>query len=90
MTVQALLVLAAVASVAAFVAMGWDKYCATRRWRRIPESTLHGLELIGGWPGSLLAQRLFRHKTVKTKYQVAFWAAAVLNVAIIAAVWWYA
>ncbi|HMN97701.1 MAG TPA: DUF1294 domain-containing protein [Phycisphaerales bacterium] len=89
MTVQALIVLAAVASVASFVAMAWDKHCAIRRWRRIPESTLHGLELLGGWPGSLLAQRLFRHKTDKPRYQIIFWIATIVNVAVIAAAWRY-
>lgn len=42
------------------------------RWRT-PEATLHFLELLGGWPGSFLAQRHFRHKIAKGSYQVVFW-----------------
>ncbi len=42
-------------------------------WRR-PESTLHCAEMIGGWPAAFLAQRIFRHKISKTRYQVTFWA----------------
>lgn len=30
---------------------------------RIPERTLHLADLLGGWPGGLLARRAFRHKT---------------------------
>lgn len=32
---------------------------------RIRERTLHLWELLGGWPGALLAQRWLRHQTVK-------------------------
>lgn len=43
----------------------------SRRWR-ISEATLHGLELIGGWPGAFLAQRRLRHKCSKGRYQFTF------------------
>ena len=32
------------------------------------------MELLGGWPGTLIAQQLFRHKTRKTSYLVTLWA----------------
>ena len=68
-----------VASVAAFVAYGVDKSAAQRgRWRT-PESTLHVLSLIGGWPGALVAQRVFRHKSRKQSFRAAFYFTAVLN-----------
>lgn len=45
-----------------------DKYSAqTNRWRT-PESTLHFLSLIGGWPGALFAQKALRHKTSKSEF----------------------
>ena len=71
----------AAASVAAFVAYVLDKVAAKSKRRRIPESTLHLLGLIGGWPGALVAQSLVRHKTRKREFQVLFWVAVVLNVA---------
>ena len=46
---------------------------------RIPESTLHLMELLGGWPGAFLSQRIFRHKTSKLSYQVAFWIIVLLH-----------
>jgi uncharacterized membrane protein YsdA (DUF1294 family) len=46
---------------------------------RTKESTLHRFGLIGGWPGALLAQRVFRHKSRKREFQIVFWATIVLN-----------
>jgi uncharacterized membrane protein YsdA (DUF1294 family) len=61
------------ASVFAFLAYRGDKRRAEAGAWRIPESTLHLLELIGGWPGAFLGQRTFRHKTAKVSYQIIFW-----------------
>jgi len=68
--------------LAAFASFGWDKRRARRGKRRIPESTLHMLELFGGWPGSYLGQRIFRHKTLKQSYQVYFWLIVFLYQAV--------
>jgi len=67
------------ASLIAFIAYALDKAAARAGRRRTPENTLHLLALIGGWPGALLAQRQFRHKTAKTSFRVVFWATVLLN-----------
>ena len=73
------IVIYAGASLIAFVAYALDKAAARAgRWRT-QESTLHLLALLGGWPGALLAQRQFRHKTAKTSFRVVFWATVLLN-----------
>lgn len=56
-----------------------DKRSALRGERRIPEKTLHLLELFGGWPGALLAQQVFRHKTRKWSFQLLFWLIVLLH-----------
>lgn len=58
-----------------------DKAAAQRNRWRTPESTLHLLALLGGWPGALVAQGLFHHKTSKRSFQRTFWTTVVLNVA---------
>ncbi|RYF16673.1 MAG: DUF1294 domain-containing protein [Comamonadaceae bacterium] len=70
-----------VASLVAFVAYAIDKSAATRGEWRTQESTLHLLALAGGWPGALLAQQLFRHKSAKAEFRTVFWATVIFNVA---------
>jgi uncharacterized membrane protein YsdA (DUF1294 family)/cold shock CspA family protein len=63
--------------------MYWlDKEAAQRGAQRIPESTLHLLDLLGGWPGALIAQQQFRHKTVKASFQFVFWCSVLGNLAL--------
>lgn len=68
-------------SAVTFVAYSLDKHAARSGNRRTPEATLHLLELLGGWPGALVAQRLIRHKNVKVGYQVVFWLIGAIHVA---------
>ncbi len=81
------LILVTVMSVIAFVAYGVDKRRAgSIGRRRVPERTLHLLELLGGWPGAILAQRRFRHKTKKASFRLAFWFVVLLHLTIVAGV----
>ncbi len=49
-----------------------DKRRAKSHEWRIPESYLHLIEWLGGWPGAIFAQIHFNHKTTKQSYQVVF------------------
>ncbi|SFW29400.1 MULTISPECIES: DUF1294 domain-containing protein [Pseudomonas] len=69
----------AVVSVVAFLLYWSDKRKARADAWRTPENVLHALELAGGWPGALLAQQLFRHKTRKVSFQVVFWFIVLLH-----------
>ena len=51
----------------------YDKQCARENDWRTPETLLHVLELIGGWPGAFIAQRRLRHKCAKGSFQITFW-----------------
>ena len=68
-----------VVSVVAFLLYWSDKRKARAEAWRTPENVLHALELAGGWPGALLAQQLFRHKTRKVSFQVVFWFIVLLH-----------
>ncbi|RMU46859.1 DUF1294 domain-containing protein [Pseudomonas savastanoi] len=60
-------------SLLAFVLYRHDKRQAVSGGQRTPENVLHATELLGGWPGALLAQQVFRHKTRKVSFQIVFW-----------------
>ena len=70
-------------SVVTFCLYWSDKRKAQNDSWRTPEKILHAMELAGGWPGALVAQQVFRHKTRKVSYQVVFW----LIVAVHQALW---
>lgn len=72
-------VIYALMSVLAFALYGADKAAArSGRWRT-PEATLHLVALLGGWPGALAAQRVFRHKTRKQPFRAIFWCTVAAN-----------
>ena len=69
------------ASAASYIAYALDKAAAQGgRWR-ISESSLIALSVVGGWPGSIIAQQRLRHKTRKRRFRIAFWGSVGLNIA---------
>lgn len=73
-------------SLVTFIAYAYDKSSARNRRWRTQERTLHLMSLFCGWPGALIAQRLFRHKTAKMEFLVTFWLSVVVNCAVLG---WY-
>lgn len=71
------------ASGIAFLAFAFDKAAAMNNRWRTREITLHLLSLFGGWPGALIAQKMFRHKTRKAEFQTVFWFAVAANCAVL-------
>ena len=71
-------------SILTFVAFGVDKYKAKYNKLRVPESTLHIYSLFGGWPGALVGQRLFRHKTLKQPFKKRLHISIFLNLMCLA------
>jgi len=70
-------------NLVAIIAYGIDKRAAKKGLWRVPEIRLHTLELLGGWIGAFVAQKIFRHKTKKKSYQAMFWLMLVFQIAII-------
>ncbi len=67
-----------VTSLITYALYARDNHAAvSSRWR-VPENLLHLGEVLGGWPGALLAQRGLRHKCSKPGYQFVFWLIVLL------------
>jgi uncharacterized membrane protein YsdA (DUF1294 family) len=62
----------------------WDKSSAQRDAWRTKESTLHLVDLLGGWPGAMAAQQVLRHKSSKKEFRVIFWITVVINCGVFA------
>lgn len=72
------------------LAYALDKSAAIQHQRRTPERTLHLLALLGGWPGAWLAQKVWRHKFRKRRFQAVFWITGLLHGSLVAAVvYWF-
>lgn len=75
-------------SLLTFAAFALDKRAARAdRWRT-RERTLHIMELLGGWPGALLAMRMIRHKNRKGRYVAVLALIIALHAGAWAAVVW--
>jgi uncharacterized membrane protein YsdA (DUF1294 family)/cold shock CspA family protein len=70
-------------SAVTFLAYYFDKAAALKRHWRTQEITLHVFSLLGGWPGAFIAQRWFRHKTVKGSFQTVYWITVILNCSLL-------
>lgn len=57
-----------------------DKIKAQNDQWRTPENKLHFCSLIGGWPGALVAQRIFHHKSRKESFQGIYRITVILNI----------
>jgi uncharacterized membrane protein YsdA (DUF1294 family)/cold shock CspA family protein len=73
------LLLYPLASVISALQYWRDKVQAQRGGWRTPEKVLHLGELLGGWPGALVAQQVLRHKTRKLSYQWIYWLIVLLH-----------
>jgi uncharacterized membrane protein YsdA (DUF1294 family) len=75
-------VLYAGASLLCFALYAVDKSAARAGRDRISESMLLSLGFVGGWPGAIVAQQVFRHKTAKLAFRIRFWISVAANVAL--------
>ncbi|MDI4497683.1 DUF1294 domain-containing protein [Moraxella nonliquefaciens] len=57
-----------------------DKIKAQNNEWRIPENTLHAIDVLGGWIGATFAHKLLNHKATKADFRVVFYITIVLNI----------
>ena len=62
---------------------GYDKFISSSDKLRVPEWNLQALAFLGGSPAGLLAQKFFRHKTIKGSFQIIYWVIVVVQVGLV-------
>ncbi|MET6677888.1 DUF1294 domain-containing protein [Citrobacter amalonaticus] len=77
-------------NILTLVIYGADKIAARKAWRRVPEFTLLVVGVVGGWPGAIVGQQLFRHKTQKQPFKTYFIVSVILSISVMAAVYQFA
>lgn len=75
------IVIYAVSSIACFAGYAFDKRAANQKKWRVSETILLMIGLVGGWPGGILAQEIYRHKTQKVSFRTLFWMSVAINMA---------
>ncbi|WP_251269312.1 DUF1294 domain-containing protein, partial [Enterobacter hormaechei] len=45
--------------------------------------------VVGGWPGAILGQQLFRHKTQKQPFKTWFWISVVVSLSAMMALYYF-
>ena len=75
-------------NLAAFILYGYDKSCAKKNKRRVPERTLLFWAWIGGSIGAFLGMRFFHHKTRHRVFRYGVPALLILQIVAGAALLW--
>lgn len=66
-----------------FLLYGYDKMISSTKKLRVPEYILHALALLGGSPAGLTAQKFFRHKTIKSSFQLVYWFIVFIQIGLL-------
>ena len=80
---EALLYFFIAINIITFLVFGYDKWLAKKNNRRVSEFHLLLLTGIGGTIGGIVSMYLFKHKTNKFSFTLAFYAIAILQIVLL-------
>ncbi len=89
MIYKIVLIYLAVISLVSMITTAWDKHCAKRDMWRVPEKTLIIMSILGGSVAMYVTMKTIRHKTKHPKFMVGIPVIIFLQVAAVAAVWYF-
>jgi len=70
-------------NITTFFLYGYDKFISSTEKLRVPELNLQTLALLGGSPAALIAQKFFRHKTIKSSFQILYWLIVLTQIGLL-------
>ena len=82
-------IVAAFFSVVAVILTVYDKLCAKRHKRRIPENTLILVGLLGGAALEYITMKIIHHKTLHKKFMVGLPMIFLLQLAAFTAIYFF-
>ena len=77
-----------VVTVVSFVLVGYDKYLARNKKRRIAENRLLLWALFGGSIGTGFGMWVFKHKTSKRSFLWKFWSIVLFQLLVVLALFY--
>lgn len=80
---EALMYFCIVINIITFLTYGYDKWQAKNNKRRISEFNLLLLAGVGGTIGGILSIYLFKHKTNKFSFIIAFYTIVILQIILL-------
>lgn len=80
---EALMYFCIVINIITFLVFGYDKWQAKNNKRRISEFNLLLIAGVGGTIGGILSMYLFKHKTNKFPFIIAFYTIAILQIVLL-------
>jgi len=80
---QTLLAYLLAINITTFLLYGYDKFISRTEMLRVPELNLQALALLGGSPAALVAQKFFRHKTIKESFQIVYWIIVAIQFGVL-------
>ena len=89
MIYKIVLIYLAVISLVSMITTAWDKHCAKRDMWRVPEKTLIIMSILGGSVAMYVTMKTIRHKTKHPKFMVGIPVIIFLQVAAVAAMWYF-
>ena len=89
MIYKIVLIYLALISLISIITTAWDKHCAKRDMWRVPEKTLIIMSILGGSVAMYVTMKTIRHKTKHPKFMVGIPVIIFLQVAAVAAVWYF-
>lgn len=72
-----------------FCIMGFDKHQARKKGNRISERHLLAVGISGGSIGGYLGMKVFKHKTLHRIFKVAFGLGLVIDILLVALIFYY-
>ncbi len=74
-------------TVISFILVGYDKYLARNKKRRISENTLLLWVFLGGILGARIGMWVFKHKTSKRSFLWKFWSIVLFQLLVVLALY---